>query len=67
MTAERLAHHPSYNPFVRIATAFVAAAAGTVFFALTPGMPALLRAIITLAIVFGSPFIFYWLIHRRRV
>jgi len=68
MTEERLARRPFYNLFVQIATAFVAAISGTVFFAVTPGMPALLRTIITLAIVFGAgPLILYWLKRRRRV
>jgi hypothetical protein len=61
------ARRPFYpNVFVQIAAGFVAAMAGKVFFAVTPDMPALLRTIITLAVVFGSPFIFYWLRRRWR-
>jgi hypothetical protein len=68
MTEAPTVCRPFYNLFVQIATAFVAAVSGTFFFAVTPGMPALLRTIITLAIVFGAgPLIIYWLTRRRRV
>jgi len=64
MTDEHSAYRPLYpNIFVRVAVSLVAALAGLFFFTFfTPGIPALWRTIITLAIVFGiGPLIFYWM------
>jgi O-antigen/teichoic acid export membrane protein len=68
MTDEHSAYRPLYpNIFVRVAVSLIAALAGLFFFTFfIPGIPALWRTIITLAIVFGiGPLIFYWMDHQR--